>query len=112
MKKKPIQDRWPEDEDAGLDTFREHMGGHPEPTEQLARTWFALLEQVERNLDGGEPDGLRDARRMLLQALRFTYPSTKSYEIYRFLPFNPAPGPWTFGLLNDGAATADNSGQN
>ena len=66
---------WP-DEDEWLDLFREHLCGHPELAEQVARIWFALLEHLSRG-----PEGLRDARLILKRALRLTYPFTSSYRL-------------------------------
>lgn len=66
---------WP-DEDEWLDLFREHLCGHPELAEQVARIWFALLEHLSHG-----PEGLRNARLILKQALRLTYPFTSSYRL-------------------------------
>jgi hypothetical protein len=66
---------WP-DEDEWLDLFREHLRGHPELAEHVARIWFALLEHLARG-----PEGIRDARSILKQALRLTYPFTASYRL-------------------------------
>ncbi|MGH9761084.1 MAG: hypothetical protein ACREDR_28560 [Blastocatellia bacterium] len=66
---------WP-DEDEWLDLFREHLCGHPEFAEQVARIWFALLEHLAQG-----PEGLRDARLILKQALRLTYPFTASCRL-------------------------------
>jgi hypothetical protein len=37
------------DEDEWLDFFREHLCGHPELAEHVARIWFALIGQLLRN---------------------------------------------------------------
>jgi hypothetical protein len=66
---------WP-DEDEWLDFFREHLCGHPELGEQVARIWFALIEHL-----GQGPEGVRNARFILSQALRLTYPFTRSYRL-------------------------------
>ena len=66
---------WP-DEDEWLDFFREHLCGHPELAEHVARIWFALLEH-----HGQGPEGVRNARFILNQALRLTYPFTRSYRL-------------------------------
>jgi hypothetical protein len=66
---------WP-DEDEWLDTFREYLCGHPELAKQVARIWFALIEHL-----GQGPEGVRDARFILNQALRLTYPFTRSYRL-------------------------------
>jgi hypothetical protein len=66
---------WP-DEDEWLDFFREHLCGHPELAEQLARIWYALLEHL-----GHGTEGLLNARFILKQPLRLTYPFTSSYRL-------------------------------
>jgi len=66
---------WP-DEDDWLDFFREYLCGHAELAEYVARIWFALLEHL-----GEGPEGVRDARRILNQALRLNYPFTASYRL-------------------------------
>ena len=66
---------WP-DEDEWLDLFREHLCGHPEFAEQVARIWFALLEHLAQG-----PEGVRDARSILKKALRLTYPFTASCRL-------------------------------
>jgi hypothetical protein len=66
---------WP-DEDEWLDFFRDHLCGHPELAEQVARIWFALLEHLSQG-----PEGVRNARLILKQALRLTYPFTSSYRL-------------------------------
>src|ERR1700733_6487535 len=55
---------WP-DEDEWLDTFRGYLCGHPELGEHVARIWFALIEHL-----GQGPEGVRNARFILNQALR------------------------------------------
>jgi len=75
MMKESHKKLWP-DEDDWLDLFREHLCGHPELAEHVARIWFALLEHL-----GEGPEGTRDARRILNQALRLTYPFTASYRL-------------------------------
>jgi hypothetical protein len=50
--------------------------GHPELAEHVAHIWFALLEHLGRG-----PEGLRDARSILKQALRLTYPFTASHRL-------------------------------
>src|ERR1700733_2422752 len=66
---------WP-DEDEWLDTFREYLCGHPELAEHVARIWFALLEHHSQG-----PEGVRDARFIIKQALSLTYPFTRSYRL-------------------------------
>ncbi|HEY6333961.1 MAG TPA: hypothetical protein VI756_31885 [Blastocatellia bacterium] len=66
---------WP-DEDDWLDTFRKYLCGHPELAENVAHIWVALLEHLSQG-----PEGLRDARTILKQALRLTYPFTASYRL-------------------------------
>jgi hypothetical protein len=66
---------WP-DEDEWLDFFREYLCGHPELGEHVARIWFALIEHL-----GQGPEGVRDARFILKQAMRLTYPFTRSYRL-------------------------------
>src|SRR3984885_1384282 len=66
---------WP-DEDEWLDTFREYLCGHPDLAEHVARVWFALIEHL-----GEGPEGVRNARFILNQALRLTYPFTRSYRL-------------------------------
>jgi hypothetical protein len=66
---------WP-DEDEWLDFFREHLCGRPELAEQLARIWYALLEHL-----GQGTAGLLNARFILKQALRLSYPFTSSYRL-------------------------------
>jgi hypothetical protein len=66
---------WP-DEDEWLDTFREYLCGHPELAEHVARIWFALIEHL-----GQGAEGVRNARFILNQALRLTYPFTRSYRL-------------------------------
>ncbi|HKV37807.1 MAG TPA: hypothetical protein VJX67_01235 [Blastocatellia bacterium] len=72
---------WP-DEDEWLDFFRENLCGHPDVAEQVARILYALLEHL-----GQGPEGLRNARFILKQGLRLTYPFTSScrlsYRHYR-----------------------------
>jgi hypothetical protein len=48
---------WP-DEDEWLDFFREHLCGHPELAEQVARIWFALLEHNSQGPDASATQGL------------------------------------------------------
>ncbi|HEY6328110.1 MAG TPA: hypothetical protein VI756_02150, partial [Blastocatellia bacterium] len=50
--------------------------GHPELAEHVARIWFALLEHLSQG-----PEGIRDARFILRQASRLTYPFTRSYRL-------------------------------
>jgi len=71
---------WP-DEDEWLDTFREYLCGHPELAEHVARIWFALIEHLSVNSETGGPEGVRNARFILNQALRLTYPFTRSYRL-------------------------------
>jgi hypothetical protein len=66
---------WP-DEEEWLDFFREHLCGHPELAEQVARIWFALIEHL-----GQGAEWVRNARFILNQALRLTYPFTRSYRL-------------------------------
>ena len=66
---------WP-DEDEWLDFFREHLCGRPELAEHVARIWFALLEHHDQG-----PEGIRNARFIINQALRLTYPFTRSYRL-------------------------------
>jgi len=66
---------WP-DEDEWLDTFREYLCGHPELGEHVARIWFALIEHL-----GQGQEGVRNARFILNQAMRLTYPFTRSYRL-------------------------------
>ena len=66
---------WP-DEDEWLDFFREHLCGHPELAEHVARIWFALFEHHDQG-----PEGVRNARFIISQALRLTYPFTRSYRL-------------------------------
>ncbi|HEY6327845.1 MAG TPA: hypothetical protein VI756_00810 [Blastocatellia bacterium] len=66
---------WP-DEDEWIDFFREHLCGHPELAEHVAHIWFALFEYL-----GQGPEGVRNARSILKQALRLTYPFTSSYRL-------------------------------
>jgi len=75
MMKESRKPLWP-DEDDWLDFFREYLCGHPEIAEHVARFWFALLEHL-----GEGPEGVRDARRILNQALRLNYPFTASYRL-------------------------------
>ena len=75
MEKNSTNPLWP-DEDEWLDFFREHLCGHPELAEQVARIWYALLTHL-----GEGPEGVRDARLILKQALRLTYPFTSSYRL-------------------------------
>jgi len=63
-------------EDEWLDTFREYLCGHPELAEHVARIWFALLEHHDQG-----PEGVRNARFIINQALRLTYPFTRSYRL-------------------------------
>ncbi|HKV38156.1 MAG TPA: hypothetical protein VJX67_03000 [Blastocatellia bacterium] len=62
--------------------FGENPCGHPEVAEQVARILYALLEHL-----GQGPEGLRNARFILKQGLRLTYPFTSScrlaYRHYR-----------------------------
>jgi len=71
---------WP-DEDEWLDTFREYLCGRPELAEHVARIWFALIEHLSANSETGGPEGVRNARFILKQALRLTYPFTRSYRL-------------------------------
>jgi len=64
------------DEDEWLDTFREYLCGHPELAEHVARIWFALLEHHAQG-----PEGVRNARFIIKQALSLTYPFTRSYRL-------------------------------
>ena len=66
---------WP-DEDEWLDFFREYLCGHPELAEHVARIWFALLEHHSEG-----PEGVRNARFIIKQALSLTYPFTRSYRL-------------------------------
>ena len=66
---------WP-DEDEWLDFFREHLCGHPELAEHVARIWFALIEHHDQG-----QEGVRNARFILNQAMRLTYPFTRSYRL-------------------------------
>ncbi|HEY6331936.1 MAG TPA: hypothetical protein VI756_21590 [Blastocatellia bacterium] len=66
---------WP-DEDDWLDFFREYLCGHPELAEHVARIWFALLGHL-----GEGPEGFRNTRFILNQALKLTYPFTASYRL-------------------------------
>jgi hypothetical protein len=75
MAKESRKQLWP-DEDEWLDFFREHLCGHPELAEHVARIWYALLEHL-----GEGPEGIRDARLILKHALRLTYPFTSSYRL-------------------------------
>ncbi|HEY6333116.1 MAG TPA: hypothetical protein VI756_27585 [Blastocatellia bacterium] len=75
MEEDPTKPLWP-DEDDWLDTFREYLCGHPELAEYVACIWFALLEHLSQG-----PEGIRDARFILKQALRLTYPFTASYRL-------------------------------
>ena len=71
---------WP-DEDEWLDFFREYLCGHPELGEHVGRMWFALIEHLSVNSETGRPEGVRNARFILNQALRLTYPFTRSYRL-------------------------------
>ncbi|MGH9760425.1 MAG: hypothetical protein ACREAC_06235, partial [Blastocatellia bacterium] len=75
MEKNSTKLLWP-DEDEWLDFFREHLCGHPELAEQVARIWYTLLKHL-----GEGPEGVRNARLILKQALRLTYPFTSSYRL-------------------------------
>ena len=66
---------WP-DEDEWLDFFREYLCGRPELAEHVARIWFALFEHHNEG-----PEGVRNARFIINQALRLTYPFTRSYRL-------------------------------
>ncbi|HKV42627.1 MAG TPA: hypothetical protein VJX67_25730 [Blastocatellia bacterium] len=66
---------WP-DEDEWLDLFREVFCEDPALAEHFARIWYALLEHL-----GQGPEGVRDARRILKQALRLIYPFTSSHRL-------------------------------
>jgi len=75
MAKKSTKQLWP-DEEEWLDLFREIFCNNPVLAETFARIWYALIEHV-----GQGPAGARDARRILNQALRLTYPFTSSHRL-------------------------------
>ena len=75
MEKNSTKLLWP-DEETWLGFFRDALCGDPERAEQVARIWYTLLEHL-----GEGPEGLRNARLILKQALRLTYPFTSSYRL-------------------------------
>jgi len=66
---------WP-DEDEWLDLLSPDPGGIIRLSTHVAHIWFSLLEHLSQG-----PEGIRDARLILKQALRLTYPFTSSSRL-------------------------------
>ena len=75
MEKKEPKLLWPDEED-WLDLFRDILCEDPRRAERIARIWYTLLQHLREG-----PDGVRNARLILKQALRLTYPFTSSYRL-------------------------------
>jgi len=56
MKKKQAEKLLP-NEDQPLDSFCEALGGHTDLAEFVGYIWFSVLEDLERNLNGGNRTG-------------------------------------------------------
>ena len=75
MEKNSTLPLWP-DEEVWLGFFRDALSEDPELAERVARIWYTLLEHL-----GDGPEGIRNARLILKQALKLTYPFTSSYRL-------------------------------
>ena len=59
-----------------LGFFHEALCEDPDLAERVARIWYTLLEHLSEG-----PEGVRNARLILKEALRLTYPFTSSYRL-------------------------------
>ncbi|MGH9764845.1 MAG: hypothetical protein ACREDR_23310 [Blastocatellia bacterium] len=75
MEKKEPKLLWP-DEGDWLDLFHDILCEDPRRAERIARIWYTLIAHMDQG-----PQGVRDARFILKQALRLTYPFTSSCRL-------------------------------
>ena len=75
MEKKEPKLLWPDEQD-WLGLFHDILREDPRRAERFARIWYALIEHIDQG-----PEGVRDARCILKQALRLTYPFTSSCRL-------------------------------